>query len=189
MADEEELLGKACDNPDVIKAGGRYSPGLEGHFPGDQTEGMCTSVHCNFEDVEAWRISANRFMNRLADLTDLLEKRAKEFYAEEEEPIPDEIKELIAQSDSVVSDWKVSYEDYAPQKVKDYILEYGEYIIGYWFIHAKTKPIVEEIIAKFREAACLFDAVNLTYESLGGKAATVPGAGLLTYAGGLPRGL
>lgn len=176
MADEEKL-GEACDNADVIKALGRTAPDLDGSFPGDPTEGMCTSVHCNFEDVEAWRVATDRFMNRLSDLTDLLKGKTTEIYISENEEVPGELLELIDQSDSIVESWKSSYNDYEPQNIIDNIREYGEYIVGYWFIHWKSKPIVEEIIAKFREAACLFDEVNVAYEALGGKSATVPGAG------------
>lgn len=176
MADEDKL-GKACDNPDVIKALGRKSPDVGGSFPGDPTEGMCTSVHCNFEDVEAWRVSTDRFVNRLSDLNGLLKKKINEVYTSEDEGASPQLLELLNRSEAIVADWKNSYDGYEPQNIIDNIREYGEYIVGYWFIHWKTKPIVEEIISKFREAACMFDEVNDAYESLGGNPATVPGSG------------
>lgn len=176
MADEDKL-GKACDNPDVIKALGRRSPDVGGSFPGDPTEGMCTSVHCNFEDVDAWRIATDRFMDRLEDLNNLLKKKINEVYTSQGEDAPAQLIELLQKSESIIIDWEQSYDSYEPQNIIDGIREYGEYIIGYWFIHWKTKPIVEEIIAKFREAACIFDEVNDAYEALGGRPSTVPGSG------------
>ena len=175
MADED-FEGRACDNPKVIRAGGRYSPALEDAWEIDPTEGMCTGVHCNFKDVHAWRVSANKFVDRTEALEEQVRKRTIEEYESIIEAPPG-LQELLQHARTVIATWRDAYSSYEMQDVIDYVAQYGEYIIGYWWVHWQTEPVIVEIITHFREAACVFDDLNDAYEEMGGSPATIPGGG------------
>ncbi len=157
------MVDLRCDNPDILRAKNRVGIG-DHSFWDVATEGMCSSVWCNFTDVNAWRDEAQHEMDLLKRIRDQLEEMTRKKYGSLAGAPPElYIQSKVDVANEILSDWKRSWENWS-ESAGDYTYMVGGPVI----VHGRAKEYVMDIIRRFRDASCHYDEMARGVDALGG---------------------